>query len=77
MMKHVAKGVYKQDSIMFYFDEEKDKTSKILMDKVNFCNKSQLERINNRAKASYVCINCDDFEFCFFLQLIIEICQVG
>ena len=36
------------------------------MDKVNFCNKCQLKRINNRAEASYVCINCDDCEFCFF-----------
>ena len=29
---------------MFYFDEEKEKT----MDKVIFCNKCQLEKINNR-----------------------------
>ena len=59
---------------------EKEKTSKILMNKVNFCNKCQLERINNRAEASYVCINCGDlsffFFFFFFLQFIIEICQV-
>ena len=65
-------NVYKRDSIMFYFDGEKEKT----MDKVNFCNKCQLERINNRAVASYVCINCGDYEFVFFQQLIIEICQV-
>ena len=26
------------------------------MDKVNFCNKCQLERINTRAEASYVCM---------------------
>ena len=58
-MKHVSKGVYKRESIMFYFDAEKEK----IMDKVNFCNKCQLERINNRAEASYVCINCD---FVFF-----------
>ena len=50
---------------MFYFDGEKEKT----IDKVNFCNKCQLERINNRTEASYVCTNCQ--------QLIIEICQVG
>ena len=37
---------------MFYFDGEKEKT----MDEVNFCNKCQLERKNNRAEASYVCI---------------------
>ena len=49
MMKHVSKGVYKRESIMFYFDGEKEKT----MDKVNFCNKCQLDRINNRAEASY------------------------
>ena len=36
------------------------------MDKVNFCNKCQLERINTRAEASYVCINCEDCEFIFF-----------
>ena len=65
-MKHVSNGVYKRDSIIFYFDGEKEKTSKILMDKVNFCNKCQLERINNRAEASYVCINCGDCEFWFF-----------
>ena len=40
-MKHVSKGVYKRESIMFYFDGEKEKT----MDKVNVCNKCQLERI--------------------------------
>ena len=66
MMKHVSKDVYKRDSIMFYFDGEKEKTSKVLMDKENFCNKGQLERINNRAEASYVCMKCDDFEFCLF-----------
>ena len=47
---------------MFYFDEEKEKT----IDKVNFCNKCQLERINNPAEASYACINCGDCEFVFF-----------
>ena len=47
---------------MFYFDGEKEKT----IDKVNFCNKCQLERINNRAEASNVCINCGDCEFVFF-----------
>ena len=66
MMKHVSKGVYKRDSIMFYFDGEKEKTSKILMDKINFCNKCQLEIINNRTEASYLCINCGDCEFFFF-----------
>ena len=45
-MKHVPKGVYKRESIMFYFGGEKEKP----MDKVNFCNKCQLERINNRAE---------------------------
>ena len=39
---------------MLYFPGEKEKTlkyaSKILSDKVNFCNKCQLERINNRAE---------------------------
>ena len=49
---------------MFYFDGEKEKT----MDTVNFCNKCQLERINNRAEASYVCINCRDCEFVFFFS---------
>ena len=48
MMKHVFKGVYKRE--MFYYDEEKEKT----MDKVNFCNTCQLERMNNRLEASYV-----------------------
>ena len=46
---------------MFYFDRKKEKT----IDKVKFCNKCQLERINNRAEASYVCINCGDCEFVF------------
>ena len=36
------------------------------MGKVNFCNKCQLERINNRAEASYVCINYGDCEIVFF-----------
>ena len=48
---------------MLYFPEEKEKTSKILIDKVNFCNKCQLERINNRAEACYVCIYCGDCGF--------------
>ena len=61
-MKHVSKGVYKRDSIMFYFDWKKEKT----MDKVNFCNKCQLERINNRAEGCFVFINCGGCEmFCF------------
>ena len=62
---------------MFYFDGGKEKASKILIDKVIFCNKCQLERINNRAEVSYVCINCGDYEFFFFLQLIIEIFKCG
>ena len=61
-MKHVSKGVYKRDSIMFYFDGEKEKT----MDKINFCDKCQLERINNRAEGCFVDINCGDCEFIFF-----------
>ena len=56
------KNVYKRDSIMFFFHGEKEKT----IDKVNFCNKCQLERINNRAEASYVCINCGDCELVSF-----------
>ena len=51
---------------MLYFPGEKKNASKILMDKVNFCNKCQLERINNRAEGSFVCINCGDCEFCLF-----------
>ena len=47
---------------MFYFDGEKEKT----MDKVNFCNKCQLERINNRSGGCFVCIKCGDCEFCAF-----------
>ena len=39
------------------------------MDKVNFCNKCQLERINTRAEASYVCINCGDCEFVSFPEV--------
>ena len=58
---------------MFYFDGEKEKT----MDKVNVCNKCQLEIINNRAESCIVCIKCGDCEFVFVQQLIIEICQVG
>ena len=67
MKKSKMRCVYKRDSIMFYFDEEKEKASNILMDKVKFCNKSQLETINNRAEACYVCMKCGDCEFvCFF-----------
>ena len=58
-------NIYKLDSVMFYFDRVKEKASKILMDDVIFCNKGQLERINNRAEASNVCINCGDCKFCF------------
>ena len=47
---------------MFYFDGGKEKT----MDKVNFCNKCQLERINNRSEGCFVCIKCRDFDFCLF-----------
>ena len=52
------KNVYKRDSIMFYFDGGKEKT----MDKVNFCKKCQLERINNRVER----IKCGDCELCLF-----------
>ena len=45
---------------MFYFDGEKEKT----IDKVNVCNKCQLERINNRSEGCFICINCGDCEFC-------------
>ena len=56
------KYVYQRDSIMFYFDGEKEKT----MDKVNFCNECQSERINNRSEACFVCIYCGDCDFCLF-----------
>ena len=56
------KNVYKRNSIMFYFDGGKEKT----MDKVNFCNKCQLERINNRSEGCFVCIKCCDCDFCLF-----------
>ena len=55
---------------MDYFTTRK---RKIFLDKVNFCNKCQLERRNNRAEGFYVCTNCGECEFCFFLPLIIEI----
>ena len=58
---------------MFYFDGGKEKT----MDKVNFCNKCQLERINNQSEACFVYINCGDCEFCLFPAVNYEICQVG
>ena len=57
------KIVYKRDSIMLYFPGEKEKVN---YDKENFCNKCQLERINNRAEGCFVCINCGDCEFCLF-----------
>ena len=44
---------------MFYFDGEKEKT----MDKVTFCNKCQLERINNRSEGCFVCMKCGNCEF--------------
>ena len=56
------KNVYKRDSIMFYLDGEKEKT----MDKVNFCNKCKLEKINYRSEGCFVCIKCGDCEFCLF-----------
>ena len=63
-----------------FFSRGKEKplkhASKILKDKANWCNKCQLERINNRAEGCYVCTNCGECEF-FFLQLIIEIYQAG
>ena len=62
-MKHVPKGVYKRVLIMDYFTTRK---RKILSDKVNVCNKCQLERINNRAEGCYVCMKCGECEFCFF-----------
>ena len=61
--------VYKRDSIMICFDGEKEKT----MDKVNFCSKCQLERINNRPEGCFVCINCDDWSSFVFQQLIIQV----
>ena len=55
---------------MLYFPGENEKTlkhaSKILSDKINFCNKCQLERINNRAEGCYVCTNCGECEGFFF-----------
>ena len=66
MMKHVSQGVYKRDSIMFYFDRGKKVASKILMDKLIFCNKCQFERINNRAEGGFVRMECGDCEFFFF-----------
>ena len=65
MKKSKMRCVYKRDSIMFYFDGEKEKASKILMNKENFWNKCQLERINNRAEGCYLYMKCCDFEFCF------------
>ena len=68
--KRPRKNVYKRNSIMFYFDGEKEKelkyASKISMDKVNVYNKCQLERINDRAEECYVCTKCGQCEFCFF-----------
>ena len=55
---------------MLYFPGEKEKklkyASKILSDKVNFCNEYQLERTNNRVEGCYVCTNCSECELCFF-----------
>ena len=65
-MKHVSKNLYKRVLIIDYFTTRK---RKILMDKRlfimelfnnNFCNKCQLERINNRAEECYVCMKCGD-----------------
>ena len=36
------------------------------MTKVNFCNKCQLERINNRSEGCFVYINCGDCAFVCF-----------
>ena len=48
---------------MFYFDGVKEKT----MDKVNFCNKCQLERIHIRSESCFVCIkNVFTVSFVFF-----------
>ena len=56
------KNVYKQDSIIIYFDGEKEKT----MDKVSVCNMCQLERINNRAESCFICIKYGDCELSLF-----------
>ena len=77
MKRSKMRCVYKRDSIMLYFPGGKENASKILSDKVYLCNKYQLERINNRAEGCFLCMKCGDCEFCFFQQLIIEICQVG
>ena len=50
---------------MFYVDGERGKT----MDKVNVCNKCQLERINNRSEGCFVGINSGDCEFVYFLAV--------
>ena len=68
MTKHVLKGVYKRVSIMDYFTTRKHR---IFLDKVNFCNKCQLKRINNRAERCYACTNCGECKF-FSLQLMGE-----
>ena len=62
MIKHVSKGVYKRVSIMDYFTTRK---RKIFLDKKHFCNKCQLERLNNRTEGCYVFTNCGECEFVF------------
>ena len=53
--------------------------SKKLKDKANWCNKCQLEKVNNQSEGFYVCTNYGSvILLCFPLQLpIIEIYQVG
>ena len=64
--------IYKSRFNNVTFTGGKEKTlkyaSKTLSDKVNFCNKCQLEKINNPAEGCYVCINCGECEFCCFFR---------
>ena len=68
---------------MFFSPGKKEKAlkhaSKILKDKANWCNKCQLEKVNNQSEGYYICTKYGECDFVMFpLQLpIIEICQAG
>ena len=72
MKKSKMKCVYKRDSIYYIFSGEKEKTlkhaSKLSMDKTNWCKTCMLEKVNNRSEGCYLCMNCGECEFFFFLS---------
>ena len=70
MKKSKMRCVYKRDSIMFFYPGKKEKAfkyvPKILKDKANWCDKCQLDKINNQSEGCYVCTNSGECDFVMF-----------